>query len=150
MKVVFTKAVSKVARRGEVKNVADGYFRNFLYPRGLAVFATKGRINEAEVRRGRATAAVEQIRKNAAEVAKKLEGATVTVAGKATPKGKLYAAITADIVLKAVQEQLGLKLTDSMLVSHDPIKTVGKMMLAVQLSDEVKSHISVEITASKK
>lgn len=150
MKVVFTKAVSKVARRGEVRNVADGYFRNFLQPRGLAVFATKGRINEAEVRRGRATAAIEQIRKNAVEVAKKLEGATVTVAGKATPKGKLYAAVTPDVVLKAVEEQLGLKLNDSMLLSHDHIKTVGKMMLAVQLSDEVKSHISVEVTASKK
>lgn len=150
MKVVFTKSIAKIARRGEVKNVADGYFRNFLYPRGLAVVATPGRIKEAEVRKSRAAATIEQIRKNAADVAKKLGEATVTVSGKSTPKGKLYAAITPDIVLKAVEEQLGLKLSDSMLLSSEHIKQVGKFSLPVQLSDEVKSHISVEITASKK
>lgn len=150
MKVVFTKSVAKISRRGEIKNVADGYFRNFLHPRGLAVVATEGRIKEAEVRRTRASANIEQIRKNAADIAKKLTGGSVTVSGKATPKGKLYAAITSEMVLKAVEEQLGVKLSDTMLVSNEPIKTVGKTTLAVQLSDEVASHITVEVTASKK
>lgn len=150
MKVVFTKAIPKIGRRGEIKNVADGYFRNFLHPRGLAVVATEGRIKEAEVRRTRAAANTEQIQKNAAEISKKLTGTAVTVSGKATPKGKLYAAITSEMVLKAVEAQLGVKLSDSMLVSNDPIKMVGKVTLAVQLSEEVTSHITVEVTASKK
>ncbi len=150
MKVVFTKAVAKVGRRGEVKNVADGYFRNFLYPRGLAVVATPGRIKEAEVRRSRAVATIEEIKKNATTIAKKLEGAKITVSGKATPKGKLYAGITSEMILKAVEEQVGVKLNDGMLVSDEHIKSVGKFTLAVQLSDEVKSHIAVEVSASKK
>lgn len=150
MKVVFTKAVPKVARRGDVKSVADGYFRNFLHPRSLAMVATPGRIKEAEVRRSRAAAGIEQIRQNATEVAKKLSAGQITVSAKATPKGKLYAAITPEIILKAVEEQLGLKLSDSMFLSHDHIKTVGKVTVPVQLSEEVASHISIEVTASKK
>jgi len=150
MKVVLLKAVSKLGRRGEVKNVKDGYFRNFLYPRTLAVTATPGRLAQAEDRKTRASATMEQVRKNAAEIAKKLSEATVTVSGKATPKGKLYAAVSMSDVLKAVDEQLKIKLTDGALLSHDPIKTIGRTMVAVQLSDEVKSHIAVEVTASKK
>ncbi len=150
MKVVLLKAVSKLGRRGEVKTVADGYFRNFLYPRTLAVTATPGRLAQAEDRKTRASANMEQIRKNAAEIAKKLADAVVTVSGKATPKGKLYASITMADVLKAVEEQLKLKLSDGSLLSHENIKTIGRTMVAVQLSDEIKSHIAVEVTASKK
>ena len=150
MKVVFTKAVPKISRRGEIKNVADGFFRNFLHPRGLAVVATEGRIKEAEVRRTRAAANVEQIQKNAADIAKKLASGSVVVSGKATPKGKLYAAITSEMVLKAIEEQLGVKLSDSMLVSNDPIKMVGKTTVALQLTEEVKAHVALEVTASKK
>lgn len=150
MKVVLTKAVSKIGRRGDVKNVADGFFRNFLFPRGLAAVATPGRVKEAEERRKRATLEVEQIRKNAAEVAKKLSSGSVTVSGKATPKGKLYAAISTETILKAVEEQLGLKILDSMLLSNEHVKSVGKFTLPVQLSEEIKSHITIEVTASKK
>ncbi len=150
MKVVLTKAVSKIGRRGDVKNVADGFFRNFLFPRGLAAVATPGRLKEAEDRRKRSTLEVEQIRKNAAEVAKKLASGQVSVMGKATPKGKLYAAISTETILKAVEAQLGLKILDSMLISNEHIKSVGKFTLGVQLSDEVKSQITIEVTASKK
>ncbi len=150
MKVVLLKAVSKLGRRGEIKTVADGYFRNFLYPRTLAVVATPGRVAQAEDRKGRATATMEQVRKNAAEIAKKLSEATVTVSGKATPKGKLYASITMADVLKAVEEQLKIKLSEGSLLSHENIKTIGRTMVPVQLSDEVKSHIAVEVAASKK
>lgn len=150
MKVVLLKAVSKLGRRGEVKNVKDGYFRNFLYPRTLAVNATPGRLAQAEDRKNRASVTIEQVRKNAVEISKKLAEATVTVSGKATPKGKLYASVSMSDVLKAVEEQLKLKLADSSLLSHDPIKMIGRTMVAVQLSDEVTSHIAVEVTASKK
>lgn len=150
MKVVLLKAVSKLGRRGDVKNVKNGYFRNFLYPRTLAVVSTPGRLAQAEDRKKRASATMEQVRKNAAEIAKKLSEATITVSGKATPKGKLYASITTSDILKAVEEQLKLKLTDGALLSHDHIKTIGRTMVPVQLSDEVKAHIAVEVTASKK
>ena len=150
MKVVFSKPVPKVARRGDVKNVTDGYFRNFLYPRGLAVIATVGRIKEAEVRRQRAGIHVEEIRKNASKISEKLMSGVVTVPGKATPKGKLYAAISTDAILKAVDEQLGLKLAESMILTHEPVKSVGKFSIPLQLSEEVTSHISLEVTASKK
>lgn len=150
MKVVLLKAVSKLGRRGEVKTVADGYFRNFLYPRSLAVVSTPGRVAQAADRKARASANMELVRKNAAEIAKKLSEATVTVSGKATPKGKLYASITMADVLKAVEEQLKIKLSEGSLLSHENIKTIGRTMVPVQLSEEVKSHIAVEVSASKK
>lgn len=149
MKVVLLKAVSKLGKRGEVKNVADGFFRNFLHPRTLAVNATPGRIAQAEDRKQRAAATMETIRKNAAEIAKKLSGSVVSVSGKSTPKGKLYAAISISEILKATEAQLGLKLTESALLSHDPIKKVGKTLIALQLSDEVKANLTVEVAATK-
>lgn len=150
MKVVLLKTVSKLGRRGDVKNVALGFFRNYLSPRTLALAATPGRIRQAEDRKSRATKSLDEVRKNAASIAEKLSLSVVEVSGKATPKGKLYASITMADVLDAVEKQLKIKLSDSMLSSHDHIKNVGRAMVPVQLSDDVKAHISVEVVASKK
>jgi large subunit ribosomal protein L9 len=150
MKVVLLKTVSKLGRRGEVKNVALGFFRNYLAPRTLALAATPGRIRQAEDRKSRAAKSLEEVRKNAVSIAEKLDGSVVQVSGKATPKGKLYASITMADVLDAVEKQLKIKLSDGMLSSHDHIKNVGKTLVPVQLSDEVKASISVEVVASKK
>lgn len=149
-RVVLSKAVLKLGRRGEVKEVADGYFRNFLHPRGLAVIATPGRVRESEGRIAKMSLAVEQVRKNAAELSAKLEGAAVVVYGKATPKGKLYAAIGADQIIKAIDEQLKIKLPEQALLLDSPVKTIGKTNLSVQLSDEVRVTLSLEVSASKK
>lgn len=149
-RVVLNKAVPKLGRRGEIKEVADGYFRNFLYPRGLAVQATAGRVREAEGRLAKTTLALEQVRKNASELAGKLEGAVVTVSGKATPKGKLYAAITADQIIRAIDEQLKITLPEQALALASPVKSIGKVDLPVQLSDEVRVTLSLEVAASKK
>lgn len=150
MKVVLLKPVSKLGRRGDVKNVTNGFFRNFLNPRSLAVLATLGRVRQAEDRKGRAAKSLEEVRKNAASIAEKLSVSTVSVSGKATPKGKLYASISVHDLLAAIEEQLKIKLSESMLLSHDHIKTVGRVLVPVQLSDEVRANISVEVSASKK
>lgn len=146
--VVLQKTIAKVGRRGEVVTVADGYLRNYLYPRGLALPVTAGRLREAQERMKKMAVEMDQIRKNAGAVAETLTGLVVRVVGKATPKGRLYAAITTDELLRAVEEQAKIKLDPVILAHHDALKQVGRFEIPIKLTDDVGATLLVEVAAA--
>ncbi len=141
MKVLLTRDVYKLGRAGDVKRVADGYGRNFLLPRGMAVLASAGAMKQIETIKTQATArraALNQEMSSAAEVVGKL---TLSFSSKAGETGKLYGSITTEMIAEAITSQTGVKV-DRRMIDIQPIRNLGehkaRVRLTVDLMPEVK------------
>jgi large subunit ribosomal protein L9 len=141
MKVLLLKDVYKLGRAGDVKRVADGFGRNFLLPKNLAVLATVGAMKRAENIRQQATirrAALNQEMGSVAEVLSKL---TLVFASKAGETGKLYGSITTQMIVDAIKEKSGV-IVERHQIDAEPIRTLGEkkahIRLTVDLMPEVK------------
>lgn len=150
IQVVLAKAVSKLGRRGESKNVRDGFYRNYLLPRGLAVVATPGRLKEAEGRMAKMALEQDQIKAQIKEVMEKLGKSVLSFQKKATSTGKLYAAITSKQIVEALEEQLHLNLKANSIFIDQPLKAVGTFTVSLQLFEDFIAPLKVEITALDK
>ncbi len=146
MEVILTRDVPNLGKEGEIKKVAGGYARNYLIPRGFAVPATKGyRKAQAErerVQRERA----EKLRQLALESAQKLNGQTLTLTGRTAPNStKLFGAITADDIAKAIQERFDLRVDKRKIELIDPIRTVGSHTVHIRWAEDIQAEITVEV-----
>jgi large subunit ribosomal protein L9 len=146
MKVILLQDIPKIGHKYEVKNVAAGYARNFLFPRLLAQQAD--RAAEARFRDNIARAAGEREvqRELLAKTIQSLDGSTVTFSGKANAKGGLFAGIDRDEVLAAIAEQLKVTLPSEALVMDKPIKEVGEVRLCVTAGGE-EANLRVVVSA---
>lgn len=147
MKVVFLKNIKGTAQIGDIKNVADGYARNFLIPRGLAVIATADADKKAqELQKQRALTATQEKEKGL-ELAKRLEGIVVAVVEDANDQGHLYGSVTAKTIALALQKQ-NLKISPELINLNDHIKTVGEYAVEIEFHHEVKTKLKVVVSAS--
>ncbi len=145
MKVVFLKDVDRVGKIGEVKEVADGYGRNFLVPHGLALTATAEAVKQ--VKAELETRALGEARTEAEilEVANKLEGKEVTLAARTGDKGKLYGSITAADIAAELKRAIGLVI-DKRKIEIKPIRQVGSYEAALRLSKDIVPKIKVTVS----
>jgi large subunit ribosomal protein L9 len=147
MKVLFKKDVADVAKAGQVKEVADGYARNFLIPRGLAVAATPQALKQvAELQAAAARHAVEE-ELTAQGLKEKLESKPVVVEAKAGQQGRLYGSITTSDVATAIQKQLGTTLDRRDLEINDPVRQIGSYQVTARLHRTVTATVTVEVRA---
>ena len=148
MKVILRADVPDVGHKGDVLDVADGYARNFLVPRGLAMAASKGALAQAEsMRRARAVRDARD-REAAEEVASKLVPKIITVKAKAGAEGRLFGSVTSSDVAAAVHEQTGIELDRRKLHLDEPIKSVGTHQVPARLHADVEFVITVEVSGS--
>lgn len=146
MQVILKQNVPSVGRKGEVKNVSDGYFQNFLLPRNLAEMATPAKIKMAEEHLKKQLIEKDRIKEQAQQIKEKFNGLKVTLKGKA--KGdKLYGSITEKEILDAVQEKINVRLNKENLLLSEHIKLVGNYELKVRLSEQVEAKFTLEIKA---
>ena len=147
MKVLFKKDVPDVARAGQVKDVADGYARNFLIPRGQAVAATSAALKQvADVQAAAARhAATEE--QAAVELKARLEAQPVVVEAKAGAQGRLYGSVTTADVASAIQAQLGTSLDRRNLEIPDPVRQIGSYQVTARLHRAVTATVTVEVRA---
>lgn len=144
MKVILSRDVPKVGKEGEVLEVADGYARNFLFPRQLAVAANTGTLKTLAKRNDVLARKAGAAKGDAEGVALRLEGQSVTVRGKAGANStKLFGAITAAHIADAVKEQHNLALDRRRIVLVDPIKTVGEHEVPIHLHHDVNVVLKV-------
>lgn len=139
--------VSKLGYKGDIVNVKDGYFRNYLFPRKLAEIATKGVKKLAQLRSEKRVMKKQQILDNAKDVLKKLKGLVVTLKVKVSGKGKLYGAITEDKVIAAIKEKANVELTKD-FVKMEHFKSVGKYKVLVHLGEGLEEAINVVVEAA--
>lgn len=149
MQVILTKNVPKLGKRGELKRVKDGYFRNFLYPKALAELATPARIKLAESRMKKMMIEHEEMKKKAMEVKDRLEKLTIVFEKKASKKGKLFGSISSQNIIDEVAKQANVELTDSQVLLKEHLKDVGKFTVAIRLVEGVDADLRIEIKAAQ-
>lgn len=148
IKLILRADVDRVGKRGDIIEVADGYARNFLVPKGLAIPASKGAVKQAaSMRRSRDVKDARE-RESGELIARQLVPAVIRIPARAGTEGRLFGSITAADIVAAVQEQTGIELDRRKLQLEEPIKTVGNHEVPVRLHAEVQFRITVEIVAS--
>ncbi len=145
MKVIFLKDVKGQGKKGEVKEVSEGYAQNFLMPRGLVRPATDGNVKTLEHQTAAEVKRKEKEKEEAQALGKKLEEMTVTVKAKAGEGGRLFGAITSKQVAEAL-EKAGVKIDKRKIEMQDPIRTLGVTQVPVKLHPEVKATFKVQVT----
>ena len=146
-RIVLRADVDGVGKKGDILEVADGYARNFLIPRGHAIKATPGvQAQAAAMRRSRDLKDAKD-REGAEVVARTLVPMTFKVEARAGTEGKLFGSVTALDIIEAVQKQSGVQLDRRKLHLDEPIKTVGVHEVAVRLHPDVQFAVTVEVGA---
>ena len=125
MKVIFLQDVRGQAKKGELKEVSDGYARNYLLPRNLVVEANKDNMNALALKEKAKKAQEARERAAALENAEKLKGIVVTIRARSGGNGKLFGAVTSQEIADALKEQHGIEIEKNKLVQSDPIKAYG-------------------------
>ncbi|MEL4503365.1 50S ribosomal protein L9 [Luteococcus sp. H138] len=151
MKLILTAPVEKLGIAGDVVEVKDGYGRNFLMPTGKAIRWTRGAEKQIEgIKRARDAKEIRGI-EHANEVKAQLEGLTVAYeAQAASAEGKLFGAVTAGDIVKAVKAAGGPAIDKRSIQIAKPIKLVGTHTVGIKLHDAVTAHIPVAVTAAAK
>jgi len=147
MKIVLRTDVDNVGHKGDLVDVADGFARNFLVPKGLALPATAGIQKQADAMRRNRDAKDRRDREGAEAVAAQLSGRSVTIGARAGEGGRLFGSVTASDVADAVQAQLGVEIDRRRIQLDEPLKELGPADLAVRLHADVTAVVTVEVTA---
>ncbi|HLF76248.1 MAG TPA: 50S ribosomal protein L9 [Dehalococcoidia bacterium] len=145
MRVVFLDDVDGVARAGEIKNVADGYARNFLLPRKLAAAATTSTLQQAESRARALAKEQEKVDAAAQAVADKFTGAAIVIPARAGAEGRLFGSVTATDIAEAVNARAGSSVEHRQVLLDQPIKEVGTYPVVINLTRNVKAEVTVEV-----
>ena len=143
MKVIFTQDVKGTAKKGDLKEVSDGYARNYLIPRGIAMAATADHLNTLKLQEKANKARIEAEKASANEIAKKLTAIQVIVKAKAGNGGKLFGAVTSQEISNALKEQHGIEIEKNKIIQGEPIKAYGTYTVKAKLGYEISGDINV-------
>ena len=146
MKVILNQTVPKVGKAGTVVTVADGFARNYLFARGLAVVADKKQVEALEKRNARVAERTAGEKSAAEGVREQLNGKTVRIEGQVGKgQGKLFGAITSQDIVDAIQKQLGLVVDRKKVALVEPIKKLGSHEIEIDLHQAVDATVIVEV-----
>ena len=143
MKVIFNTDVKGQGKKGELKEVSDGYARNYLFPRKLASEATADNINALKQREKAKARQMELEKAQAIENAKKLEGVQVVIRAKSGGAGKLFGAVTSEAISKALREQFDIDIEKNKIVQSEPIKSYGAYTVKAKFGYEISGNINL-------
>jgi large subunit ribosomal protein L9 len=145
VRVILRDDLKGVGKRGDIVEVADGYARNFLLPKGHAFTATDGAVTQAGAMRRARDLRDAQDRDSATAIASALVPKIIQISVKSAHDGKLYGSITAADVVEAIEEQTNISL-DRKQIHMDPIKTLGEHSVSAKLHSAVEFPIRIEVT----
>ncbi|OIQ10317.1 50S ribosomal protein L9 [Neomoorella thermoacetica] len=147
MKVILTADVAKLGNRGTLVEVSEGYARNYLLPRGLAVEATAGRLKELDLEKKRREKKENQELENARRQAARLDGAVVKIATRAGETGKLFGSVTNKEIAEAIKNTFQISLDRRKIDLKEPIKALGSYEVTLKLHPTVQAHLRVQVVA---
>lgn len=147
MKVILRSDVADLGKRGDILDVADGFARNYLVPKGMAIKASDGAESQAQAMRRARDLRDAQDRAAAEDVATTLVSKVVTVTARAGSEGRLFGSITAADVATAVETQTGVDIDRKQFRLEEPLKSLGTHVVSVKLHPEVEFPITVEVLA---
>lgn len=149
MKVIFNVDVKGQGKKGEMKEVSDGYARNYLLPRKLAMEANADNLNAYKLKEKAKAAQIAKEKAAAQENAAKLSGIQVKIAAKAGSAGKLFGSVTSKEISEALREQFGIEIEKQKIVQAEPIKSFGTFEVKCKLGYEITGTVSVLVVEDK-
>lgn len=147
MKVILLKDVKGSGKKGQVINVADGFARNALLPKGLAVEATASNMNILKGKEDSIAHKKEVAHDTAVDLAKRLEGICVTIKTKAGAGGKLFGSVTSKDIVEEIEKKYKIKLDKRWFDLKDGIKTIGTQDVPIKLHPKVSTKVKVKVEA---
>ena len=142
MEVILRQSVEKLGHPGDVVKVSNGYARNYLLPRGIAVVATEGNKKQIEAQRQRLEAAEDTRRESATAQAAIIEQVSLTFSARVGDEGKLFGSVTAADIVQQL-ESLGHHIEKRQVDLHEPIRALGVYRVPIRLHADVKPEIKV-------
>lgn len=149
MKVILLDNITNIGNKYDIKSVADGYARNFLFPRGLARLATKSALRELEKRREAEKTKQEQELKKFQEIAKKLDGQEIEIPMKQSEDGKLYGSVTSHKIAEVLREK-GFNVDKEQIVLKELIGEVGEYGIALKFPHNLEANVKVIVINENK
>ena len=145
MKVILMQDVKGKGKKGQMLEVSDGYARNFMLPKKLAIEATADAINTMRMNDKAAAEKAAKERAEALEISKKLRDMTLTVTAKGGGAGRLFGSVTNQEIADALKAKSGIALDKRKIVLSDPIKSVGTYTVTCKLGYEISAPLTVKI-----
>ena len=149
MKVILTRDVEGTGKAGEVKDVADGYARNYLIPRKLAVPASASALKGVEQRKAAESQKAAREEAAAQELAARLTAAPVVVTAKVGDQGRLYGSITSADIAEQLSKAIGQPFDRRMIQLDEPIRQLGSFEVPVRLHRAVSTKLKVDVQAAR-
>jgi large subunit ribosomal protein L9 len=147
VKVILRREVAGLGQAGEIKDVADGYARNYLIPRGFAIAATAGSLANAEARQAAQRRQSDKEDEERRALAKQLEGKRVSMQARAGARGRLHGSITATQIAEALTASTGRPIDRHEIDLADPIRTVGDHQVTVKLARNAVAKVTIVVEA---
>jgi len=144
MKVILLDDVTKVGRRGEVRDVSDGYARNFLIPKKLALSATAGNLKNLEHIQKQQEAKADRVKADAGALGARIEGLVFEVTRQASEEGKLFGSVTSQDIADFLAAR-GIKMDRKRITLEEPIKALGEFSVSMRLHDDVTAQLKVNV-----
>ncbi|MGZ8605499.1 MAG: 50S ribosomal protein L9 [Actinomycetota bacterium] len=149
MKIILQKPVDKLGAPGDIVEVADGYARNYLMPRGMAVKATRGGVKHVDSLKRAHTTRTNKAKAEAEQLASRLIATPIRVSAHAGEEGKLFGSVTATDIVEAIDRQTAIRVDRHDVHLDEPIRSVGTHEVRVHLFAEVDPVISVEVEGTE-
>jgi large subunit ribosomal protein L9 len=144
MKIILLDDVNKVGRRGEVRDVSDGYARNFLIPKKLALHATAGNMKNLQSIKNQQQAKADRVKDDAEALRARIEALTFEDRRQASEEGKLFGSVTTQDMVEFLDRQ-GVKIERKRLHLEEPIKSLGETSVSIRLHPEVTATLKVSV-----
>jgi len=149
MKVIFLKDVKGKGKKGEIKNVADGYAQNFLFKQGLAIEATPANLKTLEAQKNKQKREAEEELARAKQQKEQIEQLTVEISAKAGEGGRLFGSITSKQIAESLEKQHKIKIDKRKIELGDAIRALGYTNVPIKLHSEVTAVLKVHVTEQK-
>ena len=144
MKIILLDDVNKVGRRGEVRDVSDGYARNFLIPKKLALHATAGNMKNLQSIKNQQQAKADRVKDDAEALRARIEALTFEDRRQASEEGKLFGSVTTQDMVEFLDRN-GIKVERKRLHLEEPIKSLGETSVSIRLHPEVSATLKVSV-----
>lgn len=148
MEIILTSDISGVGKKGDIKNVADGYARNFLIPKGLGVPATEVNLKKLQEEKRRIAILAQKEKESAIEFSQALKNLAITIMRTAGEGNKLFGSVTKEDIVEAVAKK-GFSIDKKMVDIPHPIKLLGVYTIPIKLYKEVTAQISLRVVREK-
>ena len=148
MKVILTQDVKNLGKEGDVKDVSDGYARNYLIPRGLVVEATKANLKEKEDQASRLQKQKDREKNEAEALHERLNGKSITLTARCGGGDKLFGAVTSKEIADALNKQFKVKLDKKKVDLGEPIKHLGEYPVKIKIYPLIQAEITVRVEAA--